>query len=80
MECHSPKCIGMMKIILGVLILLNAFVWPKWLGVDGWISFAAVLIVLCGLVHIFHPSCSPAVCCPTTPVVAAKNPAKRKRR
>ena len=77
MECHSPKCMGTMKIIVGALILLNAFVWPQWLGVDGWISFAAVLIILCGLVKIFHPCCKSEACC-TVP--APKKPARRKRR
>jgi hypothetical protein len=78
MECHSPKCMGTMKIIVGALILLNAFVWPRWLGVDGWISFFAVLIILCGLAKILHPSCGPSACC--APAPAPKKPAKRKRR
>ncbi len=81
MECHSPKCMGMMKIIVGVLILLNAFVWPMWLGIDGWISFAAVLMILCGLVKIFHPSCGPSTCCaPAKPAMAAKKPMRKKRK
>ena len=78
MGCHSPKCAGTMKIIFGVLILLNAFLWPKWLGVDGWISFFAALMVLGGLVHMFHPSCGGASSCCETPV--AKKVARKRRR
>ncbi len=80
MEYHSPKCIGMMKIVVGVLILLNAFVWPRWLGIDGWISFFAVLMILCGIVKLLHPSCSTTACCaPAKPTMAAKPARKRKR-
>jgi uncharacterized membrane protein HdeD (DUF308 family) len=77
MECHSPKCIGTMKIIVGILILLNAFVWPRWLGIDGWISFFAVLVILCGIIKFFHPSCGPSTCCPPTPKKAVR---KKRRR
>lgn len=53
--CH--KCRGLKKIITGVLLLLNAWVWPKWLGVDGWIVFFAVLMVLGGLLKVLKPTC-----------------------
>lgn len=73
MEYHNinPKYWGLKKIIFGVLLLLNAFVWPKWLGIDGWIAFVAVLMVIFGLIHLFCPSCS---CC----AVAKTKPAKKK--
>ena len=45
MECHSSKCKGTMKIVMGVLILLAAFVWPKLSGVDDWVAFLGVLMV-----------------------------------
>jgi len=63
---------GIVKIIIGALVLLNAFVWPKWLGIDGWIAFFGVLMILCGIVKLFHPA-TDTVCCPTT------KPKKRKR-
>ena len=80
MEYHSPKCWGIMKIVVGVLILLNAFVWPRWLGIDGWISFVAVLMILCGIIKFFHPYCKTESCCTTVkPVMATKKPMKKKR-
>ncbi|PIN74177.1 hypothetical protein COV20_01005 [Candidatus Woesearchaeota archaeon CG10_big_fil_rev_8_21_14_0_10_45_16] len=48
-----------MKLITGALLLLNAFVWPLWLGVDGWVSFVAALMVLGGLVKLFVPNGCP---------------------
>ncbi|MFA6462116.1 MAG: hypothetical protein WCV90_07680 [Candidatus Woesearchaeota archaeon] len=51
------KCHGVVKIVFGLLLLLNAFLWPKWLGVDGWVSWVAVLIVLMGLVKLLVPAC-----------------------
>lgn len=51
------KCHGVMKLVWGVLLLVNAFVWPRWMGVDGWVSFVAVLMVLVGLMKMLKPSC-----------------------
>ena len=50
------KCHGAMKLVAGLLLLLNAFVWPKWLGVDGWVAWIAVLFVVAGLVKLFVPN------------------------
>ena len=80
MECHSAKCVGTMKIVFGALVLLNAFLWPRWLGVDGWISFFAVLAVLGGLVHLLHPRCGPRSSCCEAPVIAKKSPVKKRKR
>jgi len=68
---------GIKKIILGGLILLNAFVWPKWLGIDGWLAFIGVLIALCGLIMMICPSCKTNTTCPSP---AVKRPIRRKRR
>ena len=60
MECHDGMCgmcRGVMKIVWGGLLLLNAFVWPMWTGIDGWVSFVAVLMVLGGVVKLIKPSC-----------------------
>ncbi len=51
-RCHA----GMM-IIVGALLLLNAYVWPKWLGIDGWVMFAGVLLVLKGILSWLKPTC-----------------------
>jgi hypothetical protein len=60
--CDNLKCHAVMKVVFGGLLLLNAFVWPKWLGLDGWISWIAVLVVLKGVLMFFHPKDK---CCPT---------------
>ncbi len=46
-----------MTLVLGVLILLNVYVWPKWMGIDGWVAFAGVLLVLGGLLTWWKPNC-----------------------
>ena len=68
-EGSCGKCSGWLKALLGILMLINLFVWPKWTGVDGWLAFAAVLLVLCGIIFSFTGSCTCA-----TPA-----PAKKKR-
>ncbi|MFH1682908.1 MAG: hypothetical protein ABIA37_03860 [Candidatus Woesearchaeota archaeon] len=57
----NPKYWGLHKLIFGALLLLNAFIWPKWLGVDGWIAWIAVLMVICGLLKLIWPcsACKP---------------------
>ena len=62
MECHHgmcPKCHGVQKLVVGVLLLLNAFVWPMWLGLDGWVKFVAVLMVLGGVLKLVMPARCP---------------------
>ncbi len=54
------KCKGVMKIVWGALLLLNAFLWPKWLGVDGWVAWIAVLMIVVGAVKLLVPPCQ---CC-----------------
>jgi hypothetical protein len=66
----------MMKILLGLLILLNAFVWPQWLGIDGWIVYFGILLVLAGLLKSFKPccGCKETACCD----MHAEKPKKKK--
>ncbi|MGV8171144.1 MAG: hypothetical protein ACP5OA_00450 [Candidatus Woesearchaeota archaeon] len=47
--CKDCKCSGVLLGLLGVLILINLFVWPKWLGVDGWLGFFALLMIFGGV-------------------------------
>ena len=49
------NCKGMMKGIAGILILVNAFVWPRWTGIDGWIAFFGVLMILGAVVKMLVP-------------------------
>ena len=71
--CNNLKCHGVKKIVFGALLLLNAFVWPQWLGIDGWIKWLAVLAILCGVMLLFHPPCDSGTCDP-------KAPAKKKKK
>ncbi|MBI2572795.1 hypothetical protein HYV86_02960 [Candidatus Woesearchaeota archaeon] len=50
------KCCGITKLIVGALILINAFLWPQWLGIDGWVKFTAVLLVLGGFLMLVIPT------------------------
>ncbi len=50
------RCRGTWKIATGLLLLLNAFVWPQWLDLTGWIAWVAVLMVLGGLLKVFVPN------------------------
>ena len=54
-----PHCCGIYKVVFGGLLLLNAFVWPQWIGLDGWVSWLAVLLVLGGLVKLLVPNKCP---------------------
>ena len=56
MGCMCTKCAGTVKLITGALLLLNAFIWPMWTGIDGWIAWIAVLMVLGGLVKLLVPN------------------------
>lgn len=64
MDCCNgvcSKCYGLKKVVWGALLLLNVWVWPKWLGVDGWVSWIAVLLVIAGVLKVIKPSCGHSV-------------------
>lgn len=63
MELSACRCWGVKKIVIGALLLLNAFVWPQWLGIDGWVKFFAVILVLLGILKLVLPPCQN--CCET---------------
>ena len=50
------KCHGTKKLVIGLLLLLNAYVWPKWSGFDGWMAWFGVLFVLMGVLMLFVPN------------------------
>ncbi len=64
---------GVTKIIWGALLLLNAYVWPQWSGIDGWVAWVAVLMVVTGIVMLLW---KPKEC----KMPAAKKPAKKRKR
>ena len=51
------KCTGICKLVTGALLLLNAFVWPRWWGIDGWVAWVSVLMVLGGVLLLVMPRC-----------------------
>ncbi|MBS3168698.1 hypothetical protein J4216_06225 [Candidatus Woesearchaeota archaeon] len=55
--CH--KCCGVCSLIVGILILINMYLWPRWLGVDGWVTFFGVLAILGGLIKLLIPNKCP---------------------
>ena len=58
MDCGTNmcgRCHGSKKIVFGALLLLNAFVWPLWVDLTGWIAWVAVLMVLGGIIILFKP-------------------------
>jgi hypothetical protein len=62
------RCHGMHKIVIGALLLLNAYIWPLWNGIDGWIKWIAVLMVVGGLVKLLVPNkCSACNACSSMP-------------
>lgn len=59
-HCMCNRCGGIYKIVFGALLLLNAFVWPLWMGIDGWIKWLAVLMVLGGALKLLLPNKCPS--------------------
>ena len=70
--CH--RCHGGTKLILGAIVLLNVWVWPKWLGVDGWLTLLGVLLIIGGVLKLAMPSCGH---CGVAPVTAVKGKKKK---
>jgi hypothetical protein len=69
---YCGRCRGCGKILIGVLMLVNFFFWPRWTGVDGWLVFFAVILVLGGLWKALMPTC----CCNAS----KEKPAPKKKR
>jgi len=73
--CHC-KCKNIKKIVYGLLLLLNAFVWPQWMGIDGWLAWIGVLMVFSGALMLVLPKCKceDNKCCelPAKPAVPKK--------
>jgi hypothetical protein len=67
--CH--KCRGMIMSLFGVLLMLNAFIWPKWTGTDGWLAFLGLLLMVSGVWKAYINGCS----CPKTATCSCKTDA-----
>ncbi len=72
------KCVAVKKIVFGLLLLLNAFLWPQWLGIDGWVAWIALLMVVFGSIMAVAPKCGG--CHSGTCEPPKKAPAAKKRR
>jgi len=53
---HNCRCHGAIKIIVGALALLNAFVWPLWNDLTGWIAFFSILAIIGGIIKVAMPN------------------------
>lgn len=43
------SCCGWSVLIIGLLAILQYFLWPQWSGIDGWVVFFSVIAVVYGL-------------------------------
>ena len=67
------RCRGVMKLIFGILILINIFLWPKWTAtVTDWLAFFGVLLVIFGILKIIKPTCGCEASCCEMPAAGAK--------
>lgn len=76
------KCHGIKKLVVAGLLLLNAFVWPRWLGVDGWVAFVAILVLIGGVLKLVKPlcpHCSSAMSMAADKKMSTKNAGKKKK-
>jgi hypothetical protein len=56
-EGYCRRCRGMVSGLVGLLILINAMVWPLWSGIDGWMAFFGLLLVIGSVFKAFMPGC-----------------------
>ena len=73
------KCHGIKKLAVGALLLLNAFVWPRWLGIDGWVSFLALLLLVGGVLMLLKPMCPHCASMREMPAAPTKMGGKKKK-
>jgi len=66
------KCHVVVKIVFGLLLLLNAFIWPKWLDLSGWIAWVAILMIVFGVIKLVVPQCKCEGNCCQVPEAPAK--------
>jgi hypothetical protein len=83
-EGYCRKCHGMIWGLIGILILINVFVWPRWSGIDGWMAFLGLLLVLGGIWKSVMSGCSchhegADKCTPKAESVAPAKEAKKKK-
>lgn len=52
-------CHAIYKIVFAALLLLNALIWPLWNGIDGWIQWLAVLMIVGGVLKLVVPNKCP---------------------
>ncbi|MBI2662738.1 hypothetical protein HYX11_04740 [Candidatus Woesearchaeota archaeon] len=65
------------KLFFGLLLLMNAYVWPLWDGIDGWVTWGALLMTVWGVIGFVRAGTACGQCCGTSSVSA---PATKKKR
>lgn len=74
------KCKGATKLVIGALLLLNAFVWPQWTDLTGWIAWVGVLMAVGGFLMLVVPNkCSRCNAMCSMPKEPAKRSSSRKK-
>ncbi len=54
---YCTRCRSIVTIVLGALILINAYWWPRWVGIDNWIAFFGALTLIGGVITYLKPTC-----------------------
>lgn len=50
------RCRGISGLVVGALVLVNAYLWPRWLGIDGWVTYLGLLLVVGGFIKLVIPN------------------------
>jgi hypothetical protein len=72
---YCDRCKSIATMAIGALILINAYGWPGWTGIDNWIAYFGVLILIGGLITYLKPTCG----CESHAAQAAKPVMKNKK-
>ena len=69
------------KLFFGLLLLMNAYVWPLWGGIDGWVTWGALLLTIWGVIGFVRAgtACGQGSCCSSTANVCVPAVKKKKK-
>ncbi len=51
------QCFGFKGFLTGGLLLVNAFLWPLWTGIDGWFAWIGVIMIIGAAIRMIMPEC-----------------------
>jgi len=63
--CRNGEKCGSLLLVVGILMFVNVYYWPQLLGIDGWLTFFAVLFMIEGLAQVFAGCRAKKECCTT---------------